>query len=68
MDKNCIILEYKKGTYKKVLKGTTSKNNGDFYCLNCFHSFRTKHKLELHKNECQNKDFCKIVMPSEDTK
>ena len=29
-----------------LLKGITSKNKGDFYCLNCFHSFRTKNKFE----------------------
>ena len=39
-----------------------------FYCLNCFHSVRTKNKLELHKRVCGNKDFCNVVMPSEDTK
>ena len=51
-----------------LLRGITSKNNGDFYCLNCVHAFRTKNKLELHKKFCQNKDFCNIIMPSEDTK
>ena len=25
-----------------LLRGITSKNNGDFYCLNCLHSFRIK--------------------------
>ena len=40
-----------------LLKGITSKNNGDFYCLNYLHSFRTKSKLESHKNVCKNKDF-----------
>ena len=25
-----------------LLRGITSKNNGDFYCLNRIHSFRTK--------------------------
>ena len=25
-----------------LLRGITSKNNGDFYCLNFLHSFRTK--------------------------
>ena len=25
-----------------LLRGITSKNNGNFYCLNCLHSFRTK--------------------------
>ena len=32
-----------------LLREITSKKNNDFYCLNCFHSFRTKSKLELHK-------------------
>ena len=36
--------------------------------LNCLHSFRTKNKLELHKKVCENKGFCNIVMPSEETK
>ena len=46
----------------------TSKNNGDFYYLNCRHSFRTKKKLESHKKLCENKDFYNRIMPSEDTK
>ena len=46
----------------------TSKHYNDFYCRNCFCSFRTKNKLELHKIVCENKDFCNIIMPSEDTK
>ena len=51
-----------------LLREVTSKNNGDFYCLNCLHSFRTKNKLLSHKNVFENKDFCNILMPSEDTK
>ena len=27
-------------------RGITSKHQGDFYCLNCFHSFASKNKLE----------------------
>ena len=50
-----------------LLKGITSKNNGDFYCLNYLHSFRTKSKLESHKNVCKNKDFCNVIIPSENT-
>ena len=38
-----------------------SKNDGDFYCLSCLHSFTTE-------NVYGNKDFCKIVLSSEDTK
>ena len=27
-----------------LLKEITSNHNGDFYCLNCFHTYRTKNK------------------------
>ena len=46
-----------------MLRGITSKNNGDFYCLICPHSFRTENKFESHSKVCGNKDFCRIVMP-----
>ena len=51
-----------------LLIGITSKYCSDFYCLNCLHSFRRKSKIESHKNVCENKDFCNVIMPSEDTK
>ena len=28
-----------------ITKKNNLKNNGDFYCLNCLHSFRTENKL-----------------------
>ena len=28
-----------------LLRGITSNHNGDFYCLNCFHSYSTEKKL-----------------------
>ena len=36
-----------------LLRGITSNHNGDFYCLNCFHSCSTKNKL---KNKLPNED------------
>ena len=36
-----------------LLKGITSTHMKDFYCLNCFHSYRTKNKLESHKTICE---------------
>ena len=51
-----------------LLIGITSKHKGNFYCLNYFHSFRTKNKLESHKKVCENKNFLNIVIPSENTK
>ena len=50
-----------------LLRGITSKHYGDFFCLTCLHSFRTKNKLQLHKRVCENKDFCNVIMPSLDT-
>ena len=51
-----------------LLRGITSKNDGDFLLSELFHAFRTKNKLESHKKVCENKDFCNVSMPSEDTK
>ena len=51
-----------------LLRGITSKIKEDFYCMNCHHSFRTKSMLESHKKICGNKDFCNVVIFSEDTK
>ena len=53
---------------KKKLNTITSKHHGDFYCLNCLHSFATEKQLEPHKKVCENKDFCNVIMPSKDTK
>ena len=46
----------------------TSKHYGNFYCLNCLHSFATENKWESDKKVCENKDFSNFVMASEDTK
>ena len=51
-----------------LLKEIADKHHGDFYCLNWFHSFATENKLQSHKSLCENKDFCSIIMPSENTK
>ena len=34
-----------------LLKGITSNHKRDFYCLNCFHSYRTKNKLKNMKED-----------------
>ena len=52
-----------------LLRGVNSKHHGDFNCLNYFHSLATKSKLQSDKRACERKkDFCNIIMPSEDTK
>ena len=50
----------------RLLRGITSNHDGDFYCLNCFHSYRTKSKLETHKKICENCDYCHAEMPTND--
>ena len=47
-----------------LLSGITSNHNGDFYCLNCLHSYRTKSKLKKHEKICKNHDFCHLKMPN----
>ena len=51
-----------------LLRGITSKHEGDFYCLNFFHSYSTKNKLKKHKNVCENHEYCYVEMPEEDNK
>ena len=52
----------------RLLREVTGNNNGDFYCLNCVHSYRTENKLEKHKKICENHDYCHVEMPNEDDK
>ena len=51
-----------------LLRGITSNHNGDFYCLNCSHSYTTERKLRKHERICKNHDFCYPKMPDEDNK
>lgn len=44
-------------TLSALSRGTTSKHDGGFYCLNCHHSFRTKYKSKSHKKVSKDKDF-----------
>ena len=48
-----------------LLRGITGNNNGDFYCLNCFHSYTAEDKLKKHKNVCENHDYYCVEMPQE---
>ena len=52
--------------FSRLLRGITSNHEGGFYCLNCFHLYRTKNKLEAHKKICENCDYCHVEMPTKD--
>ena len=43
-----------------LFRGITSSNNGDFYYINCFHSYRTLNKHKKHERVCNNHDYCRI--------
>ena len=38
-------------SFSALLKGIKSNHKRDFYCLNCFHSYRTKNKLKNMKED-----------------
>ena len=51
-----------------LLRGITSKHNGNFYRLNCFNSYSTNEKLNKHRNACENHDYCYVEMPEKNNK
>ena len=65
--KNWYYLVWK--SISKLLGGLTSNHNRDFYCLNCFHSYRPKKKsLQKHEKVCKDHDYFYVKMPDEDKK
>ena len=51
-----------------LLRVMSSSDNGDFYCLNCFHSYRTHNKLKKHERVCNNHDYYRVHLPKEHEK
>ena len=48
----------------RLFSGVTLNNHGDFYCLGCFHSFRTDNALKKNERLCDNNDYCHVEMPT----
>ena len=46
----------------------TANHKGDFYCLNCFHLYKTGKKLKKHERVCNDYDYCFVEMPNDDNK
>ena len=51
-----------------LLRGIASNHHGDFYCLNCFHLYRTPNKLKKHERVCNNHEYCRVDMPKKHEK
>ena len=49
-----------------LLRGITSKRHGDFFVWIAFIFLQQKTHVDRVKKVCENKDFCKVIMPSED--
>ena len=49
-----------------LFTGVTSNHKEDYYCLNCFHSYRTKNKLDAQQKACENHEYYHIEMPNKD--
>ena len=47
-----------------LFRGITSNYHGDFYYLNCLHSFRTDNVLKRHERLCDNNHYCNVEMPT----
>ena len=50
----------------KLMRDVSSNTHYNYYCLGCFHSFRTKKALEKHEELCKNNTFAKIELPDDD--
>ena len=52
----------------RLFRGITANHHGDFYCLNCLHSFRTDDALKRHERLRDNNDYCHVEMPTQGNK
>ena len=52
----------------RSFRGVTSNNHGNFYCLNCLHSFQTENILKRHERLCENNDYSYVEMPTKSNK
>ena len=48
-----------------LLREITSKHDGNFYRLNCFHSYTIKNKLKKYEDVYKNIDYCYVDRPKE---
>ena len=48
---HCLVVK----NLSELLRGVTSNHHGDFYCLNCFHSYSTKIRLKHIKKYAKTK-------------
>ena len=47
----------------KLLRGIMSKNNSNYYYVNCLHSSGAANKLKSHEGLCKDHDYCQVKLP-----
>ena len=45
-----------------LLRIIKSNHHGDFYCLNCSHSYTRHNKLNKHERVCNNHDYYRVLI------
>ena len=63
LDEDCVKRPYK--SLSRLMEGISSNSHENYYCLGCFHSFRTETTLENHEDLCKNNKFAKADLPEE---
>ena len=63
LDEDGVKRPYK--SLSRLMEGISSNSHEDYYCLGCFHSFRTKTTLKNHVDLCKNNEFAKTDLPEE---
>ena len=58
--KRCHYLDVR--SLSALLRGISSTNNGDFYCLNCFHLYHTLNELKKRERVCNNHNYYHVDM------
>ena len=50
----------------RLCRGLFPNNNGDFYCLNWLHAYRTENSLKKHERLYLDEKYCHIKLPNKD--
>ena len=63
LDEDDVKRPYK--SLSRLMEGISSNSHENYYCLGCFHTFRTETTLINYVDLCKNNKFAKIDLPEE---
>ena len=50
-------------SFSRLMNSISSRSHNNFYCYNCFNSFRTELVLKKHMELCKNNNSCETNLP-----